>query len=204
MMKTCEQSNYLANKIKFCSDYAVLNCNNESNISNLVPLILSTKLTIFGLSSLLLAACSKEYIADPMCRSNPQFPADPPAAAACLIRLDNQVLAISPIKGKWQLPTAKAAPDLSAQCTAHRAVWEHSGLNVEVMEKLGTTVANTHIYHCELHSGFDGQTQSFPVPEWANHKIERIELLNPYDTLPTEWSDDVDLIQVRTYFNQIN
>ena len=138
-----------------------------------------------------------------MCRLDEHSTAAAPAPAACIIRLDNKLLAISTDDGSWQLPVGKAAPDQSAQCTAHQAVWQHTGLNVEVGQKLGETPNHTHIYNCLLTSGFDGNTNQLPVPAWAQYKVVKIGLLNPFETAPSDWSDNIDLIELRAWFNQI-
>ncbi|KXI28724.1 hypothetical protein AX660_16045 [Paraglaciecola hydrolytica] len=104
----------------------------------------------------------------------------------------------------WQLPIGKSQANQSAQCTAHQAVWLNTGLNVEVAEKLGETRDHVQIYHCILTSGFDSQIQDFPVPEWAQHKIAKIEGVNPFETSAKQWVDNVDLIEIRALFNQIN
>lgn len=137
-----------------------------------------------------------------MCRISEGTPAAPPANAACLIRINKQLLAISAQDEHWSLPTAGQNNHKSAQCTAHSAVWQTTGLNVEVAQKLGETTDNIQIYNCILTSGFNGQTQSFPVPDWANQKVSAINLINPFAINQRQWSQSSDLILIRTLFNQ--
>lgn len=143
-------------------------------------------------------------MADPMCRTSELETPAPAAAAACIIKLDNKLIAIASENSGWQLPTEKFQVNLSAQCTAHQAVWQNTGLNVEVAQKLGETSDHIQIYNCIVANGFDGQTQDFPVPLWAQHKITIIEVINPFETAPAQWSDNIDLIEIRTLFNKIN
>lgn len=138
-----------------------------------------------------------------MCRLSESEIAAPAAAAACIIRLDHKLIAIAATDSGWQLPAAKLQVNQAAQCTAHQAVWQSTGLNVEVAQKLGETKDHIQLYNCILASGFDSKTQSLPVPTWAQHKIVKIEAINPFETTPALWSDNIDLIQIRTSFNQI-
>lgn len=138
-----------------------------------------------------------------MCRLGEQFTPDAPASAACIIRLDNTLLAVTTETATWQLPIGKFDANQSAQCTAHQAVWLHTGLNVEVAQKLGETSDHIQIYNCLLTSGFDGDTKQLPVPAWAQYKVVKIGLINPFATQPADWSDNSDLIELRTWFNQI-
>ena len=152
----------------------------------------------------MLQGCTKERTAEPMCRTSEAETPAPAAAAACIIRLDNKLIAIASADSGWQLPTEKSQANQSAQCTAHQAVWQSTGLNVEVAQKLGETSNNMQIYNCLLTSGFDSQTQSLPVPTWAQHKITKIEIINPFETTHAQWSDNIELIEIRTWFNKIN
>ena len=72
------------------------------------------------------------------------------------------------------------------------------------MHKVGETSDHIQIYNCIVASGFDSQTQDFPVPLWAQHKITKIEVINPFETEHAQWSDNIDLIKIRTLFNQID
>lgn len=171
------------------------------NNENLVTLL--NKICALPLIVLLLGACSKEYIAEPMCRAQKTSTQTPSTPAACLIRIEQKLLAIQTKNEAWHLPVAKHKPTQSAQCNAHHAVWQSTGLNVFVAQKLGETKQKVSIYNCILDSGFDNQTQDIPIPPWASRNISAIKFINPYDTELKQWSDSSDLIFIRQLFNHV-
>jgi hypothetical protein len=160
------------------------------------------RLVIITFSALLLNSCAKEQLADPMCRIAPIFSPDPAAPAACFIKLDTKLLVIKRQNNNgWQLPSGSVNIEQSAQCTAHQAVWQTTGLNVEVGRLLATGPDNVHIYACTLSNGFDTLTQTIPVPDWAVRKVANINALNPNLTPSSQWSEKSDLILLRELFN---
>jgi ADP-ribose pyrophosphatase YjhB (NUDIX family) len=165
---------------------------------------LNLRLFIIGFSSFILIACAKEQLADPMCRIAVSYSPAPPASAACLIKLNTKLLAIRlQNESGWQLPTGSLNTKQSAQCSAHQAVWQSTGLNVEVGQLLGHSPDNTQLFACALSNGFDDPTLDIPVPNWANHKVAKIHFVDPNNTSQSQWSDNSDLSQLRTLFKNL-
>lgn len=156
-------------------------------------------------STLLLNTCAKEQIADPMCRIAPMFSPAPAAPAACLIKSATTLLVLSLQNDEgWQLPTGNVNNKKSAQCTAHQAVWQSTGLNVEVGQHLATSSDNLHYYACTLSNGFNTLTPALPVPAWAQRKVVKISFVNPNDTSASQWSTKSDLNLIQALFNKLN
>jgi hypothetical protein len=160
------------------------------------------RLVIITFSGLMLSSCAKERLADPMCRIAPTFLPAPAAPAACFIKLDTKLLVIKIQNDNgWQLPSGGINMQQSAQCTAHQAVWQNTGLNVEVGQLLAIEPDNMHIYACALSNGFENLTQALPVPEWAQRKVDYINVINPNLTTSSQWSEKSDLILLTELFN---
>jgi hypothetical protein len=83
----------------------------------------------------------------------------------------------------WDLPIHKQQKLISAQCTARQAVWETTGLNVEVGKLLFTAPDETQYFECKLTDVFSRQLQGYPVPAWTQRKTSEISLV---DSLSSE------------------
>ena len=139
-----------------------------------------------------------------MCRVNPEHNEDIVGTAACLIRIQDQLLVIlEHTSNKYTLPGGKSIKSESAQCTAHRQTWAKTGFNVLVGEYLATDNNGLRYYECTSGGNFVGQIQSFPVPEWAHANVEAIVLIDPFSSTQDEWLDHGQLILIRDMFNQI-
>jgi hypothetical protein len=148
--------------------------------------------------------CSRDIPADPMCRASILYTETEPSAAACLIKSNVQLLVVKNHDAKgWDLPTHKQQKLISAQCTAHQAVWETTGLNVEVGKLLFTAPDETQYFECKLTDDFSRQLQEFPVPPWAQRKTSEISLVNPFNTEQDHWVNDINLITLREAYNQL-
>jgi hypothetical protein len=119
------------------------------------------------------------------------------------VRIGSKLLAIKTEHMAWQLPTGQSQQPLSRQCTAHSAVWQLTGFNVEVGELLGQLEDKTPVFACDLQAGFDDTTQTLPVPAWAEYKVRQIALVDPFALTPREWQSPDELIAIRTYFNAV-
>jgi len=139
-----------------------------------------------------------------MCRTNSLHLESKAAPAACLIKSNGKLLAI---KGHdddgWNLPNHKLQKSISAQCTAHLAVWKTTGLNVEVGNLLFTAQNQTQYFACALTDDFSSELKTFPVPSWANRKTSHISLIDPFNTQQSQWISDINLIDVRVAYNQL-
>ena len=149
--------------------------------------------------------CSRDIPSDPMCRTNVLYTQTKPSAAACLIKSHVQLIAIkSHDDDAWNVPTHKKQKSTSAQCTAHRAVWKTTGLNVEVGKLVFTAPNQTQYFDCQLTDDFSSQLEQFPVPSWAKHKTSEVSLIDPFDTEHDEWVNSINLINVREAYNQLD
>lgn len=154
--------------------------------------------------TILVFGCSRNIPADPMCRTNVLYTQTEPSAAACLIKSNVQLLVIkNPNADGWSLPFNKQQNLLSAQCTAHHAVWESTGLNVEVGQLLFTSPNQTQYFECKLTDEFSRQLDVFPVPSWARSKTSKITLIDPFETELDQWVNDINLIKLREAYNKL-
>ena len=130
----------------------------------------------------------------------------PPANAGCLIKFEKDIIALTHrVSGKLDVPGGTSDGDESAQCTAHREVWEETGFNVEVRELLGVNENGFHVFHCAFDAGFaDSDITTFPVPSWSAAEVSAIQRVNPYQTEASEWRFPDQLVWVRDMYTQIN
>lgn len=171
------------------------------NIAGIRNIVLNR---LFIAITILVMGCSKNIPADPMCRTSVLYTETKPSAAACLIKSNIQLLAVKNNNDDgWNLPTHKQQNLISAQCTAHQAVWETTGLNVEVGQLLFTAPNQTQYFECKLTDVFSSQLKVFPVPSWAQSKTTNISLINPFDTEQDHWVNDIDLITLREVYNRL-
>lgn len=159
---------------------------------------------LFIVITILVMGCSRDIPADPMCRTNVLYTETNPSAASCLIKSNIQLLVVKNNNDDgWNLPTHKKQKLISAQCTAHQAVWETTGLNVEVGKLLFTAPNQTQYFECKLTDAFSSRLQVFPVPSWAQRNTTHISLINPFDTEQDHWVNNIDLIKLREVYNQL-
>jgi hypothetical protein len=160
-------------------------------------LILVVSIFIFG--------CSRDIPSHAMCRTSALYTQTEPSAAACLIKSHFQLIAVkSHNNDAWNLPTHKQQKSTSAQCTAHQAVWKTTGLNVEVGKLLFTSPNQTQYFACKLTDKFSSELKLFPVPSWAKRNTSRISLIDPFETELDQWVSDINLIDLREAYNQLN
>lgn len=172
---------------------------NTTSVRNIVLNRLLIAVTIF------VCGCSKDIPADPMCRTSVLYTETKSSAAACLIKSNVQLLVVKHHNDDdaWHLPTLKQQKSTSAQCTAHHAVWKTTGLNVEVGKLLFTDQNQTQYFECKLTDDFSSELQQFTVPSWAKRSISSIALIDPFDTQQQQWVSDIDLIDVREAYTQL-
>ena len=169
-----------------------------AGLRNIVLNRLLIAITIFILG------CSRDIPADPMCRASVLYTQTKPSAAACLIKSNVQLLVVKNHDDDgWNLPTQKQLKSTSAQCTAHRAVWKTTGLNVEVGKLLFTAPDQTQYFACKLTDDYSRQLKQFPVPSWSKRKVSNISLVDPFDTQQSQWVSDINLINLREAYNQL-
>ncbi len=140
-----------------------------------------------------------------MCRIAPNSLVQPPAAAACLIKHQGQLLALQKDQtDHWWLPQQRLNKALSPQCTAHQAVWKNTGLNVEVGPLLMTGKNQIQYFSCQLTDPYTQQLSTFDVPPWANREVQHIALVDPFALKQQEWNEQINLIEIRQAFTLID
>lgn len=156
------------------------------------------------ISAIGLIGCQQEIPSDPACRVKEQEKPKTIANAACIIRLDDQLLTVTHrMTGRFDVPGGTTDMSESSQCTAHREVWEETGFNVEVGEWLATSTQGMRFYSCKLAGHFDGELQTFPVPPWSTTEIDEIQLLDPFAISDKDWRFPNQLPLIRDMFNQV-
>jgi hypothetical protein len=175
-----------------------------SDTSGVRIIVLNRFKFIFIVLTAFILGCSRELPSDPMCRTSEKIQETSPSPAACLIKSNGKLLAIkSHDDDVWHLPNQKQQNAISAQCTAHKAVWKTTGLNVEVGKLLFTAQNQTQYFACKLTDDYSKQLEEFPVPSWANRSTNHIALIDPFETQQDQWIIDINLIDVRKAYNQL-
>lgn len=154
---------------------------------------------IFALS-LILFACSNNEMAPPACRIAPHAVSEITGEAACIIKLNAKLLVLQRSSGKYDLPFSPNVSNTSAQCAAHRGVWQETGLNVEVGRKLTTQRNGVSLFACTLEAGFDGSEDSIPPPPWRPSNVEEMTFIYPFDVDLHQWYRPDQFIAVTDAF----
>ena len=99
-----------------------------------------------------LQSCMRSEIASPSCRVNAKYASNQQGSGACIIRMNDKLLATQLNSGLYDLPTSDSissnlAPS-SAQCSAHQELWKQTGLNVEVEKVVGIQKDGTWLFSC--------------------------------------------------------
>ncbi|MBF7071918.1 hypothetical protein ISG33_00710 [Glaciecola sp. MH2013] len=145
-----------------------------------------------------LVACSEVPPPSPTCRVSNAFEGDYQGPSACLIRVQNSLLVLERAStGLYDLAIGDSLSNESAQCTAHRQMWENTGFNVEVDQLLSITPDGTHLFKCHLSGGFDAFDVKVEPPDWASSSVAEIHFVNPFDTRTDNWTHPDNLIMYR-------
>jgi hypothetical protein len=112
--------------------------------------------------------------------------------------MNNKLLVIQLSSGLYDLPSANfTAANLtstneslvkSAQCLAHQAMWQQTGLNVEVQDVAGAQADGTWLFGCYVNAGFDGTEDPFSAPDWSHSNVENIVFIDPFDIELQNWA----------------
>ncbi|MFT6268683.1 MAG: hypothetical protein ACJAVV_001498 [Alphaproteobacteria bacterium] len=89
------------------------------------------------------------------------------------------------------LPNSKSTDESlvkSAQCLAHQAMWQQTGLNVEVQGVVGAQADGTWLFGCYVNAGFDGTEAPFSAPDWSDSDVENIAFIDPFDIELQNWA----------------
>lgn len=154
---------------------------------------------------LVLGACSKQPYSAPNCRVtstqhefNAVYPLD--HDAACVTRVGNRLLVIQRDNGLFDLAYSDITSietNLSGQCAAHQAMWQQTGFNVEVGERLTRHSMTKQLYACKLQAGYDGTETFIKAPPWKPHNVQKMVFIYPFDIDLHQWYQADEFIGVR-------
>lgn len=149
----------------------------------------------------LLYGCS-EAVAPPSCRisevSQQTFSGN---EFGCNIKLNRQMVALVDDQLlTYQLPFTQQRNNEIPQCTAHRATFETTGLNVRVEHYLGTSDSGIHLFQCQLSEQFPSASGRYEVPDWGPNKFSFVELVDPFLIEYQGWHRPDDLVSIRNVF----
>ncbi|MBE1299914.1 MAG: NUDIX domain-containing protein [Alteromonadaceae bacterium] len=108
--------------------------------------------------------------------------------AGCIIRYQDKLLVVQHRNsGAFDTPGGTSDDGETAQCTAHRETFEETGFNVEVGKLVGEAENGFRFYQCTLHDDFGADLTEFSVPPWSSLEIEKVLMLDPYETQADQW-----------------
>lgn len=156
------------------------------------------KITIILLLTLFILACSEHKYEQPSCRVNANVASAHQGAGACIITMNKNLMVIQLSSGLYDLPIARsislsseqntASRRTSAQCLAHQAMWQQTGLNVEVQGLVGAQSDGTWLFGCEVNAGFDGTEAPFNTPSWSDRNVVKVAFINPFEIERQNWA----------------
>lgn len=155
------------------------------------------KISFIFLFILSLLACTQEPLPEPSCRVNAKYVSNHQGPGACVVRMNDLLLALKLNNGSYDLPISDSISSQSAQCSAHNEIWQQTGLNIEVEKPLGIQENGTWLFGCKLEAGFDGTEPPFAPTPWANKNIEHIEFVDPFTLDIYNWRNPDQFIVVR-------
>jgi 8-oxo-dGTP pyrophosphatase MutT (NUDIX family) len=139
------------------------------------------------------AACTVEA---PVCRVDPAFVDDRRSNSSCVVRSGDRVLAIvHRFSGRLNLPGGRRVGDETGQCTAHREMWEETGVDVTVGRFL-IDRNSTLLFDCRLPPSIDA-TRQVPVPMWGHIEVVDIQWIDPHKQDPRDWRFQGELETLR-------
>ena len=132
----------------------------------------------------------------PPCRVDPDRVDDRRVNSMCIVRSGERVLAIvHRFSGKLDLPGGRREGDETGQCTAHRELWEETGLDATVGQLL-IERNSTGMFECSLPANIDA-ARDIAVPLWANIEVADIEWVDASEQEPGDWRFPEELETLR-------
>ncbi|HEY7671096.1 MAG TPA: NUDIX hydrolase [Gammaproteobacteria bacterium] len=129
------------------------------------------------------AACTVEA---PACRVDPAFADDRRSNSICVVRNGDRVLAtVNRMSGKLDLPGGRREGDETGQCTAHRELFEETGIDATV-GRLLIDRNSTLLFDCRLPASVD-VARAPSVPPWALIEVAGIQWIDPNEQQPADW-----------------
>lgn len=153
------------------------------------------------LACALLTGCSKP-VAPPSCRiSEPAKQTFIGTQFGCNIKFNRQMVTVVDDQLlTYQLPFSQQEQEEIPQCTAHRATFEATGLNVRVEHYLGTSDSGIHFFQCQLSEPFPSASGRYEVPDWGPNGLSFVELVDPFLIDYQAWHRPDDLVSIRNQF----
>ena len=163
------------------------------------------KFAFFLVIFLFISACGQNNLPAPSCRVNANYISNHQGPAACIIVKQGKLLTKQLNSGQYDLVHGGASQLRSAQCSAHYAMWQQTGLNVEIENVVGVFDDGTWLFGCNLESGFDGSEEPFKAPAWSSPDVDNILFIDPFTIEHKNWRDPARFITVRdAYIEQKN
>ncbi len=164
------------------------------------------RLSIIGTLLAGLFSCDSNPPSQPVCRlHSDHINYSSTGNAGCIVPIGDKVLAlVHRDTGKYDTPGGLAVPGEMSQCTAHRLTWEETGFNVEVSKLLGVANNGFKFYQCQLPQDSGVGLVEFPVPGWAQNKVSKIILVDPYETGINDWRYPDQLMEIRDMLIKID
>ncbi|MFW8590604.1 hypothetical protein ACOI22_07375 [Glaciecola sp. 2405UD65-10] len=158
------------------------------------------KFLVIFTAILFMFACSQEPWPEPSCRVKTNYISNHQGAGACIVRLNNRLLAMKLDNSLYDLPSSHSISPISAQCSAHNTLWLQTGLNVEVEDVVGLQADGTWLFGCHLEAGFDGSESAFMPSDTSRPEVEHIEFVDPFTLDMYDWDKPDQFIVVRDAF----
>ena len=102
---------------------------------------------------------------------------------------------VNRLSGKLDLPGGRREGDETGQCTAHRELWEETGIDATVGQLL-IERNSTAMFACSLPANVD-PTRDVAVPLWANFEVADIEWIDANEEDPDDWRFPEELETLR-------
>lgn len=136
---------------------------------------------MFG-TSLGVAGCADA----PPCRIVPEYTDSARGNAACLIRREDEVLAIRHrFSDRLDLPGGRSDGIETGQCTAHRETWEETGLNVVVGPRVSRPDESL-LYECSL-SGDEADLTDRSISLIARIEVADLTWIDVQESRGRDW-----------------
>jgi 8-oxo-dGTP pyrophosphatase MutT (NUDIX family) len=140
-------------------------------------------LPVYAAFAAFAAACTVE---SPACRVDPAFADDRRSNSICIVRSGDRVLAtVHRFSGKLDLPGGRRQGDETGQCTAHRELFEETGLDATV-GRLLIDRNSTLLFDCRLPASVDPAREP-SVPPWGIIEVVDIKWVDPNEQAPGDW-----------------
>jgi 8-oxo-dGTP diphosphatase len=138
----------------------------------------------------------------PPCQVIPEFSDSSQGNAACLIRREDEVLAIlHRFSGGLDLPGGRSDGGETGQCTAHRETWEETGLNVVVGARVSWP-GEALLFECALSSADEADAADFSISPFASIEVADITWVDVQDTRRQDWRYRWQLRWIRRFLAQ--